>query len=115
MQPRFIRLRDAPRYLGMDRHRFNKLVRPDLIEIPIGIQGIAFDRLDLDLWADKYKQQNGRPPSRNQTKATWNNNDFSQSAKGVAKYEPSREDSRADFEKVLNQILAGKRKKAGKA
>ncbi|WP_244887552.1 hypothetical protein [Rickettsiella grylli] len=28
MQPRLIRLRDAPNYLGMDRNRFNNEVRP---------------------------------------------------------------------------------------
>ena len=41
-QPRLLRLRDAPSYVGMDRNRFNKEVRPHLIEIPIGYQGIAF-------------------------------------------------------------------------
>ena len=59
--PRFIRLRDAPEYLGMDRNRFNRSVRPLLVAIPIGTQGIAFDRLDLDDWADQYKSRNGRP------------------------------------------------------
>jgi hypothetical protein len=59
--PRIIRLRDAPDYLGMDRNRFNRLVRPTLVVIPIGKQGIAFDRLDLDDWADQYKSRNGRP------------------------------------------------------
>jgi hypothetical protein len=59
--PRLIRLRDAPAYLGMDRNRFNQTVRPCLIEIPIGDQGIAFDRLDLDAWAEDYKCRNGRP------------------------------------------------------
>ncbi len=39
--PRFIRLKDAPKYLGFDRNRFNAEVRPYLIEIRIGIQGIA--------------------------------------------------------------------------
>ena len=34
--PKFIRFRDAPLYLGMDRYRFNNEVRPHLIEIPIG-------------------------------------------------------------------------------
>jgi len=48
MTPRLIRFRDAPRYLGMDRNRFNTEVRPYLTEIPIGRQGIAFDRLDPD-------------------------------------------------------------------
>ena len=59
--PRLIRLRDAPAYLGMDRNRFNREVRPRIPEIPIGDQGIAFDRLDLDAWADEYKSRNGRP------------------------------------------------------
>jgi hypothetical protein len=58
--PRLIRLRDAAFYLGMDRNRFNNLVRPLLAEIPIGKQGIAFDRLDLDAWADDYIARNGR-------------------------------------------------------
>ncbi|HAT7749686.1 TPA: hypothetical protein JAZ45_06545 [Legionella pneumophila] len=58
--PRLIRLRDAPTYVGM-RHRFNKDVRPNLVEIPMGTQGIAFDRLDLDAWVDDYIQCSGRP------------------------------------------------------
>ena len=37
--PRLIRFRDAPRYLGMDRNRFNAEVRPYLVEIRIGRQG----------------------------------------------------------------------------
>jgi hypothetical protein len=59
--PRLLRLRDAPLYLGMDRNRFNSEVRPYLTEIPIGNQGIAFDRLELDAWVDQYKSRNGRP------------------------------------------------------
>jgi hypothetical protein len=50
--PRLIRLRDIPRYLGMDRHRFNEDVRPLVTEVPIGVQGKAFDRQDLDNWVD---------------------------------------------------------------
>ena len=58
--PRLLRFRDAPRYLGMDRNRFNAEVRPYVTNIPIGRQGIAFDRLELDTWADQYKSRNGR-------------------------------------------------------
>lgn len=61
IMPRLIRLRDAPHYLGMDRNRFVREVRPFLTEIRMGTQGIAFDRLDLDAWADDYKHRNGRP------------------------------------------------------
>lgn len=49
LQTRFIRLRDAPYYLGMANRLFNKEVRPCLIQIPIGGRGIAFDRLDLEI------------------------------------------------------------------
>jgi integrase len=45
----------------MDRNRFNSEVRPYLTEIPVGTQGIAFDRLELDAWVDHYKSCNGRP------------------------------------------------------
>jgi hypothetical protein len=45
----------------MDKNRFNRDVRPRLSAIPIGTQGIAFDRLDLDAWADDYKSRNGHP------------------------------------------------------
>jgi hypothetical protein len=59
--PRVVRLRDAPEYLGMDKDRFKAEVRPYLTEIPIGAQGIAFDRVDLDEWFENYKSSNGRP------------------------------------------------------
>lgn len=61
MQPRLIRLRDAANYLGMDRNRFNHEVRPFLVTLKIGQQGIAFDRLDLDQWADAFKKHQGQP------------------------------------------------------
>ena len=59
--PRLLRLKDAPSYLGMNKNLFNQLVRPYLISIPIGVQGIAFDRIDLDDFAEQYKFCNGRP------------------------------------------------------
>src|SRR5215470_10437478 len=59
--PRIIRFRDAPFYLGMDRNRFNAEVRASLTELPIGTQGIGFDRLELDAWVEDYKCRNGRP------------------------------------------------------
>jgi hypothetical protein len=71
IQPRLIRHRDAPAYLGMDKNRFNQEVRPFLLEIPLGRQGIAFDRLDLDAWVDHYKACNGRPTSTNGGLKVW--------------------------------------------
>ncbi len=69
--PRIIRLRDASHYLGMDPNRFNEEVRPYLVEIPIGKQGIGFDRLDLDAWFEEYKNRNGRPGKRKGAKKPW--------------------------------------------
>src|SRR5215510_14199632 len=60
-EPRWIRAGRAGAYLGMNRNRFNAEVRPHLTEIPIGQRGIAFDRLELDAWADQYVARNGRP------------------------------------------------------
>jgi len=58
--PRFIRHKDAPAYLGVDRNKFDVEIRPALTEIPLGKRSLAFDRLDLDAWADEYKRRNGR-------------------------------------------------------
>ena len=69
--PRIIRFRDAPVYLGMDRNRFNRIVRPFITEIPIGIQGIGFDRLELDRWADQYIESNGRPGGNTSGDELW--------------------------------------------
>jgi hypothetical protein len=82
--PRLIRFRDAPFYLGMDRNRFNAEVRPLLTEIPLGAQGIAFDRLDLDAWVDQYKSRNGRPALRKGVNASWDANAVSDSANAEA-------------------------------
>src|SRR5580698_7546474 len=59
--PLFIRLRDAPAYLGMDKNRFNRDIRPLLNVIPIGTQGIAFDRLDLDSGPTTIRAATGIP------------------------------------------------------
>ena len=62
--PRVLSLRDAPRYLGMNRNLFNAEVRPYITEVCIGRQGIAFDRLELDAWWEQYQSRNGRPAAR---------------------------------------------------
>jgi hypothetical protein len=55
----------------MDKNRFNTEVRPALTEIPIGSQGIAFDRHQLDSWADDYILSLGNSQEKNKEKATW--------------------------------------------
>jgi hypothetical protein len=46
----------------MDRSKFNEMVRPFLTEISLGKQALAFDRLEMEEWADDYIQRNGRRP-----------------------------------------------------
>jgi len=58
--PRFIRLRDAPTYLGMGYDCFCEKVRPYVTEIKDGPKIVLFDKVDLDAFADHYKAHNGR-------------------------------------------------------
>lgn len=59
--PRLIRHRDAYGYIGVDRNKFDAEVRPYLTEIPLGPKSMAFDRRELDAWADAYIAAHGRP------------------------------------------------------
>ena len=108
MQPRLIRLRDAPNYLGMDKNRFNKEVKPSLSVIPIGKRGIAFDRLDLDVWVDDYKQCNGRPAKR--SKRLWGEKERRACLTVKGSGTSTKKYSDNDFAKVLDQILLKKPK-----
>ena len=107
--PRFIRLRDTAFYLGMDRNRFNAEVRPYLTKIPIGRQGIAFDRLELDAWADQYKSRNGRP-GRLHGERLWDAvGDRPASSKGRAFGTSTNGSKGGEFAKALAQIKSPKR------
>ena len=106
--PRLIRLRVVSRYLGMDRHRFNKEVRQFLTEMPIGIQGIAFDRLDLDRWVDYHKQCSGRPS--NKRLKLWDAKERQDSTNVETPGILINRSSDTEFAKVLKQIRLKKRK-----
>ncbi|MGO9119038.1 MAG: hypothetical protein ACLQPD_15695 [Desulfomonilaceae bacterium] len=108
--PRLIRLRDAAHYLGMDPNRFNAEVRPNLIEIPIGKQGIAFDRFDLDAWVDQYKESNGCPGKAMGGKPPWDRK-FHQGSGNVETPGTSGKQSEViEFEKALERASLRKRK-----
>ena len=105
--PRLIRFRDAPSYLGMDRHRFNTDVRPYLIAIPIGRQGVAFDRLEMDAWVEQYKSCNGRPAKRSNL---WDAKNHQASRKGVESGGSTRElKDTEDWQKAAARIISKKR------
>lgn len=108
IQPRFIRLRDAPEYLGMDKNRFGAEVRQNLTEIPIGKQGIAFDRLDLDAWADDYKKCNGRPGKAMKGGKPWDAKQRRASFSGAKSGTSTRGSEVSEFEKALAQATSRK-------
>lgn len=62
--PRVLRAKTAHLYLGMSRDVFNQEVKPFVTVIPIGRQGIGYDRLELDAWLEHYKHRNGRPATQ---------------------------------------------------
>lgn len=103
MQPRLIRLRDAPKYLGMDRNRFNNEVRPFLVTVKIGLQGIAFDRLDLDQWVEGYKKQQGKPAQRT---SHW------QETPGLIKEKNSSKDFKNTIDTEFQQLVEQLAKKS---
>ena len=106
--PRIIRFRDASNYLGMDRNRFNAEVRPYLTEVPIGKQGVGFDRLELDAWIEDYKCRNGRPARKGTL--TWDANQ-DPASKGEGRSGISTNASAGgEFAKALEQLNSRKQK-----
>jgi hypothetical protein len=79
MLQRFYRLKDAPKYLGMDKNTFNRDIRPELSVIRLG-KAVLFDRMELDAWADYTKSRCGRPPRR---RAKWHKEEHQGSANAV--------------------------------
>jgi hypothetical protein len=111
LQPRVVRFKDAFGYLGMDRDRFKFEVRPYVTEIPIGTQGIAFDRLDLDAWFDQYRLRNGRPGSKPKGEATWDAKERRASSSVAVSGTLTSKFEEADFAKALGQATSRKRKR----
>ena len=107
MQPRLIRFRDAPQYLGMDRNRFNAEVRPYLTEVPVGKQGVGFDRLEIDAWFENYKSCNGRPARKGVM--TWDANSYPASFNGPASGTSTSASADGAFARALAQLKSRKR------
>ena len=108
IQPRVVRFRDAPAYLGMDRNRFNAEVRPFLTEVPIGTQGIGFDRLELDAWFEDYKSRNGRPAQKGDY--AWDANEYPASSKEPESGTSISASSGGEFAEALAQLASKKPK-----
>lgn len=125
--PRFIRVGKAPAYLGMCRRVFDAEARPFLREISIGKQGIAFDRKDLDRFADEYAERmeidkaapagNDRNRSERQRSkgvpSPWGKKQLPGSRSRTASGTSTRSSGGlAEFEAALEQACAQKRSKS---
>ena len=108
--PRIIRMRDAPAYLGMNRHYFNKEIRARLQEIAIGKHGIGFDRLDLDAWLDHHKNRSVCPVTKRGK--LWDKNKLGQGfEKEIGVSGTSiKQSSVVEFARALAQATSKKRK-----
>ncbi len=104
--PRFLRVRDAHGYCGMSREIFNNEIRPYLVEIQIGTQGVAFDRLDLDDVLDDCKSRNGRPAKKGGR--IWVGKEHQVSSKETGFGTSTRSYTDADFAKVLELATSKK-------
>jgi hypothetical protein len=93
----------------MDRNRFNAEVRPKVAEIPIGAQGIAFDRLDLDAWVDEYKSCNGRPTSDTRGDTLWDAKELQGSGIEAGSGTSKSRSSATRFTKALEQVTSKRR------
>ena len=105
--PRLIRYRDVTRYLGMDRNRFNTEVRGSLTEVPIGVQGIAFDRLELDEWVDQYIASNGLP-GRTKGRSIWDVRERRVSSNVAVSGTLTNASAGGEFAKVLTRLASKK-------
>ncbi|WP_064044690.1 MULTISPECIES: hypothetical protein [Methylomonas] len=106
--PRFIRMRDAPAYVAMDKNRFNAEVRPALTEIKIGTQGIAFDRIELDAWADAVVARARQTSIQKQEQPAWQKNQQGL-PKGTVSGTSIKLSKEKDFMKALEQVTSKKR------
>src|SRR5262245_25429114 len=104
--PRILRFRDAPKYLGMDRNRFNAEVRPYLTEVPVGTQGVGFDRLELDRWIEDYIARNGRPARKGAS--TWDASTSPASSCGPASGTSTNASAGGEFARALEQLTSRK-------
>jgi len=94
----------------MDPNRFNAEVRPYLLEIPIGKQGIGFDRLDLDAWFEDYKSSNGRPGKAMKGGSSWDRKSRLDSGNVVKHGTSGKQSEIIEFEKALERASSRKRK-----
>jgi hypothetical protein len=102
----------------MCRTEFNKAVRPYVREFRIGVQGIGFDREELDAWVDAYIDRaiiekegaKGHDYSRSerQGEKSWREKPLAASTKGTRSGTSTRSSEVSEFKKALDQATGRK-------
>jgi len=113
VQPRILRMKDAPGYLGMNKNYFNEEVRPSLTELRFGTQGIAFDRNELDAWADDLVSRSAKTnPTATQFKTEKKpcQKNSQASSKGASYGTSTKSSKEEEFAKALERATSKKRK-----
>lgn len=108
LQPRLIRVGQAPAYCGMSDRVFESDIRPFLTEIPVGVQGKAFDRHELDKVLDGYVAKYGRAPEIEWENKNCKSVGLQGSGKSMVSGISTRQSTVNDFAKAAKQA---KRKK----
>ncbi len=101
-------------WVNLSEHNWVRLseryrVRPHVVEIRIGKQGIAFDRLDLDAWVDQYKARNGRP-GQPRGDLTWDESERLGSTSAVESGISISKFEEEEFAKALARVTSQRRK-----
>jgi hypothetical protein len=79
------------------------------MELPIGKQGIGFDRLELDAWVEDYKARNGRP-RRSKGVKSWDVEEYRASSSGPASGISTSNSVGGEFAKALALLTSKKPK-----
>jgi hypothetical protein len=110
IQPKAIRLKDAPGYFGVNINFFNQYIRPHLTERSYGKRVILFSRDECDAFFDRMPISNGRPGKAMEGGQLWDakqHRDFSKEETCGTSKKPSMEQ---ELDKVLEQVISRKRK-----
>jgi hypothetical protein len=108
-QPRFVRQKDAPGYLGVNKNYFNAYFRPELTEIRLGPQMLMYDRLELDALAEHIKTLHGRPAEQKGERESWRNKKSPVSPSGMGRTTSTKSSEEKEFAKALEQATSKKR------
>jgi len=95
----------------MNKNLFNELVRPHVPEVRIGVQGVGFDRLDLDAWFEDYKSRSTRRPGEQEGgNKPWRKARPAVSRKGTGGGTLTRSSEAEEFAKLVEQLTSKKQR-----